>query len=276
MENITEQTRALQEIELDILKVFISICEKLNIKYYLIAGTLLGAVRHQGFIPWDDDIDVGIFRKDYERFIAEAPALLPSHLFLQTRQSDPEYPHVFAKIRNSNTAFIETPIKECKMNHGVYIDVFPIDGYSKEKMNTFAATVKSILINCRISYAYNTAPSWKVRLIRPFSRLLYPSVSAALDAEDRLFQSAPESDLVANLSGIYGQREIMPADWYGDGAQLNFAGVTATVPVEYHKWLTQLYGNYMEFPPVEKRVSHHPTDVIDTEKPYSHYTRAAK
>ena len=267
-----DQTEAMQQTELEIFKVFISVCEKLNIKYYLIAGTLLGAVRHQGFIPWDDDIDVGIFREDYERFVAEAPALLPPHLFLQTRQSDPEYPHVFAKIRNSNTAFIETSVKKRKMNHGMFIDVFPIDGYSETKMHSFSAKVKSVLINSRISYAYDIAPSWKIRLIRPFSRLLYPSVSDALDAKERIFQSAPGSDLVANFSGIYGQREIMPADWYGNGAQLTFGDVTAKVPVEYHKWLTQVYGDYMQLPPEDKRATHHQTVCIDAQKSYLEYT----
>ena len=103
MHDVTEQ---LQVAVLDIFKEFLCVCEKLNLKYYLLGGTLLGAVRHKGFIPWDDDIDVGMLREDYEVFLAHAQELLPDHLFLQTYKTDPGYHHVFAKIRNSNTTFL--------------------------------------------------------------------------------------------------------------------------------------------------------------------------
>lgn len=110
----------LKLIELDILNETISVCKKLNIRYYVLGGTLLGAVRHKGFIPWDDDIDIGMLRSDYDVFVEKAPQYLSKHLFLQTHKTDPQFFHGFAKIRNSDTIFIETVCKTKKMNHGIY------------------------------------------------------------------------------------------------------------------------------------------------------------
>ena len=106
-----KESNQLKAIELDIFKTIICICEKLNLRYYVIGGTLIGAIRHKGFIPWDDDIDIGMTRKDYNVFLKEAPKLLPEHLFLQTIWSDSEYLNCFAKVRNSNTTFIEKPVE---------------------------------------------------------------------------------------------------------------------------------------------------------------------
>ena len=127
MKPTSEQTNRIKEIEIEIFKSFISVCEHLNLTYYVLDGTLLGAVRHKGFIPWDDDIDVGMPREDYEVFLREGQALLPEEYFIQTFDSDPEYLANYAKIRNNNTTFVETSVRHRKINHGVFIDVFPLD-----------------------------------------------------------------------------------------------------------------------------------------------------
>ena len=123
----------IKKIELDMLCAFIEICNRLSIRYYLLGGTMLGAVRHHGFIPWDDDIDVGIFRDDYELFISKAQSYLPNYYFLQNIYTDPECMINFTKIRDSRTTFIETSTKSKKMNHGVYIDIFPLDFYPDDE-----------------------------------------------------------------------------------------------------------------------------------------------
>ena len=91
----------LQEKEFELLKIFVEICKKLNINYYMVCGTALGAVKYNGFIPWDDDIDVALCRKDYETFCESAQSYLPNGLFLQTYKTDKQFPHVFAKLRDS-------------------------------------------------------------------------------------------------------------------------------------------------------------------------------
>ena len=122
----------LKRAELEIFKHFVLCCEKLGVTYFLMDGSLLGAVRHKGFIPWDDDIDVGMMRKDYEILIAKAQTLLPEYLFLQTYKTDKGVMNNFAKIRDSRTTFIETSQKEQQINHGVYIDIFPLDGFPED------------------------------------------------------------------------------------------------------------------------------------------------
>ena len=103
----------LKRVELDILARFIQVCQQLDLRYYILQGTLLGAVRHQGFIPWDDDIDVGMPRADYEIFLREGQKLLGEPYFVQTFLTDPPFTANFAKIRNSNTTFVETSLRVC-------------------------------------------------------------------------------------------------------------------------------------------------------------------
>ena len=89
----------LQKVEFDLFTCFAQTCEKLNLKYFLVCGSALGAARHGGFIPWDDDMDVGMYREDYNKFMELAPAILPDGIFLQNYKTDPAYPHIFAKLR---------------------------------------------------------------------------------------------------------------------------------------------------------------------------------
>lgn len=123
----------LQKVEFDIFLEFDFVCRKLNLNYFLVSGTALGAVRHGGIIPWDDDLDVAMFRDDYNKFMELAPRMLPNKLFLQNYKTDKNYPFVFAKLRNKQTAFIETALRNFDMNHGIYIDIFPLDGYPEKK-----------------------------------------------------------------------------------------------------------------------------------------------
>ncbi len=98
---------SLQQVELKMLQMVDDICRELHIKYYLVCGSALGAVKYSGFIPWDDDLDIGLLRPDYEIFVREAKRLLPDNYFLQNYRTDPAFPQVFSKIRDSRTTFIE-------------------------------------------------------------------------------------------------------------------------------------------------------------------------
>ena len=119
----------LQKCQLEILKEFIRICKDNNLQYYLVGGTCLGAVRHKGFIPWDDDIDVAMPRDDYDKFITLQDQMKKPY-FIQTYKSDKNYIYNFAKVRDSSTTFVENFFACSQMNHGVWIDVFPLDGMS--------------------------------------------------------------------------------------------------------------------------------------------------
>lgn len=103
------------------------VCEKHNILYWLDSGSMLGAVRHNGFIPWDDDLDIKMYRDDYEKFLAVAPQELKKQYFLQTHQTDSEYPLFFAKVRKNNTFIDEKRYRRLNIHKGIYVDIFPVD-----------------------------------------------------------------------------------------------------------------------------------------------------
>ena len=144
----------LKKIEIELLLSFIEITKKYNLKYFLLGGTCLGAVRHNGFIPWDDDIDVGLPREDYEVFLKVAQAELPENVFLQNGNTDPEYTLNFAKLRNSDTTFMEQSFKNYKINHGVYIDVFPLDGYKNSFVTAFWDKIFTYRIICEQDWSH--------------------------------------------------------------------------------------------------------------------------
>lgn len=272
-----ETLKKIQQIETDMLKDFISVCEKLKLNYFLLGGTMLGAVRHQGFIPWDDDIDIGMLRKDYETFLSAAPSLLPSHLFLQTNVSDPAWYANFSKIRHNNTTFIETSSAHLPIHHGVYIDIFPLDDYPESKIKQKVFSFKNRWYTKKIYSAFalneeDSAKTAKGSILNIFYKLTGLTVEKAVQKREKLFKKEKNSSLVANHCGAWGKKEIMPKEWYGESCLLSFEGISATVPKDYDKWLTQVYGDYMQLPPKEKRVTHHFTETIDLDSPYTAYT----
>lgn len=270
MELSTTQLEALKKSELELLHCFIQICSTLKLRYYVLGGTLLGAVRHQGFIPWDDDIDVGMPRKDYEVFLAHAQEFLPTHFFLQSFKTDPGYPANFAKIRNSNTTFVEYSMKNCSMNHGIYIDIFPLDYYPDSHQHSFE--FRKLMMKLRITDAFCTSGmKFKTKIVRCFSRVLYPTIHSAVEKRELLFASVTSGKRIANHCGAWGKKEIVPAHWYGEGVSLPFEGMEVTAPSHYHEWLTQVYGDYMQLPPKEKQVPHHFVHAFDTQAPFTKY-----
>ena len=272
----------IKQVELQLFRDFLACCEELHLRHYLIGGTLLGAVRHGGFIPWDDDIDLCMPRGDYERFLAEGQRFLPEYCFLQCRRTDPELLCNYAKLRDSRTTFIEASVKKQHINHGVFIDVFPLD-YAPEarwKRRVLEARKKLLTLRVRAAFTYlpeNQRSPAAERMGKLASRLLtlkYPRPEDALDAREALYRSVPPSALLANYCGAWGSREIVPAAWFGEGKELLFEGIPARVPTEYEKWLTQVYGDYMTPPPEDKRIQHHYTTVIDLKRPYTDYCKA--
>ena len=162
----------LQRAEFEILKIFVDICEKYDLKYYLVCGSALGAVKYSGFIPWDDDIDVALLRSDYDKFCELAPTVLPKNIFLQNFRTDPEFPHIFSKLRNSNTTFIEKGTAHLKINHGVYIDVFPLDGYPVDSKKQISFEKKKKILSWKQYCCLKDKSKFKVRIRNYFFRIL--------------------------------------------------------------------------------------------------------
>ena len=200
------ELKKLQSIETEMFRVFIEVCEKLNLRYYVLGGTLLGAVRHGGFIPWDDDIDLGMPRDDYEVFLREAPSLLPSHLFLQNYRTDPEYCLNITKIRNTGTTFIEYESRQQDICHGVFIDIFPLDHYPDTAWAELLYKIKRRVLKVRIGKAFiwDDAPNPIKELLKKPLDLIWPDVKAAVEDRERLFRSFSYSGMIANFCGQWG------------------------------------------------------------------------
>lgn len=262
----------LKEIQLDILKEYIKICSKYNLRYYFMGGSCLGAVRHKGFIPWDDDIDVGMPRPDYEKFMRVAQSELPKHYFLQNEKTDPDYPSCFAKIRNSNTTFIESSVAHLNMNHGVYFDIFPIDGWCTKPL--FKLRKKIYTICVQKIYKVSSKRRFLSNLVIKLISLIIPDYRKARDKLNKLVSNCKydEYEMVANYFGAWGEREtFLREKCFCDGSIGEFEGINVVLPKDPDYYCTRLYGDYMQLPPVEKRITHHYCDVIDLDNSYTKY-----
>lgn len=266
----------LQTVEFDMLKQIAAVCEKLGVRFYLLCGSALGAVKYGGFIPWDDDIDIGMLRSDYELFISKAQELLPKHLFLQTFRTDKGYSNIFAKLRNSNTTMIESSASGLRINHGAYIDIFPLDGYPKEKrkQNGFERCKRLFLklLSCNYSVKRQGFSRVSNRLMRMLgihhaSRIILTKYESML-----LKYPTESSEIICNHGNWQGRLEYFPSTLYGEGKAVDFEGRSFLVPFDIDTYLSTKYGDWREEPEEEKRKSHHIYDVIDTTLPYTSYT----
>lgn len=253
-----------QTIMTDILKAVHDLCDKHGINYFLDAGTLLGAVRHKGFIPWDDDIDIGMLREDYNKFLKVAEKELPKHLFLQTFETDAYY-DVYptpCKVRYNNTIFLEEGAKENhKMHNGIFIDIFPYDSLPKSK---FAYKVQRALsYNILKSYKrIRDIPeklSFKNKITFTFYRLvikLFPNKRRLKFFNHLVKWNDQNSEYMGYGLDTYWSQYIYKKSDYFDLVKLDFEGYEFYGPKNYHAILTQLYGDYMTLPKEEDRMWH--------------------
>lgn len=267
----------LQQAEFELLQAFVVVCEKLDLRYYLVCGSALGAMKYQGFIPWDDDVDVALPREDYERFLEEAKDLLPEHIFIQNYKTDPYFPHVYTKLRNSNTTFIEEAAAHLSINHGVYIDVFPLDGYPKGKWRGKTFELRKKLYTWQQYCALRGDKNPKVRFRNQIFRLLgyHKRTAKTLGKLDRFYSRYPAETSAVWCNHGNWQRSLEYASriQYGDGVYVTFEGLRVRVPEQYDMYLTQKYGDWRAELPAEKQVSHHLWLVCDVDVPYTHYVK---
>lgn len=270
----------LQSAVFSVFCAFDAVCKKLGIPYFLVCGSALGAVKYQGFIPWDDDLDVGMLREDYDRFLNEAPAHLPEHLFLQTAETDPAFPQLYAKLRDSRTTFLEKATAHLKMHHGIYMDIFPLDRYPAGKFRSFCLEaqkrIRTVILLSATEIKRSARAAFFCRVLRLFGfhRRTQKTVRRLNRALVRY--ANPDSPLLCNHGNWQGTREYAPVSQYNNGTSALFEGVPVKIPEDYDAYLTQKYGNWRDDPPEDARATHHTTLCCDTARPYTDFVSPTK
>lgn len=260
--------REAQLLELELLKKFREICDAEGLHYYLLGGTAIGAVRHTGFIPWDDDIDVGLIREDYEHFLKVAPNYLAADQRVLHYALDGNYVDYTMKLVNSKVSYL-TQREETRVQQNIWIDIFPIDGVPNSDIQKWLHFRRLDLIRLKLAFHYikdiridKDRATWKKFLVWfakkvPVGKLIDPSKEK--QKLDREFKKNPvsESDYIGNYMGAYHEREFFPATYFAEGCKVTFEGEQFTAPKELDKYLTHQYGDYMKLPPESSRVPKH-------------------
>ena len=270
-----------RNILLNTFKDFLQFCQNNHLQYYAAFGTVLGAVRHQGFIPWDDDIDVYMPRKDYERFLQMKDKMHGSGYEIIDFE-DKGYFIYMGKFCNSNTTLIE---KMGQQPIGVYIDVFPLDyyddNYSKPlvKYNKYYFNIWLFYAHSIRTYSMDLFKNCMKRkdfkslrtiiLDTCFFRLFkYPTRYLIRKYFNRL-RNTPQTEYYWRYSYNIGESNVMPIEWFGNGKEVDFEGIKIIIPQEEDLYLKSNYGDYMQLPPEEKRVPRHTKFFFDSHTRYS-------
>lgn len=262
----------LKKFELDILKDFIYICKKYNLQYFATGGTAIGALRHQGFIPWDDDIDVCMLRKDYEFFMKIAPQEMGDKYLFMDANTEKKYPLMFGKMIKRGTRFIEEAYQQIDYPLGIFIDIFPYDQTPEDErirkkiqkktwkiarlhvltlipnpnLPSEVSGIKKViaLIGCKIIYCFlkifNITSSWTYKKYLKWVK----------ECPEK------ESDLYIDYSYITGERLMIRTKEAFPTIEVPFEDINISVVKNYDDFLRLEYGDYMQLPPEEERHNH--------------------
>lgn len=253
-------TQEVKGIQIDILKIVTGYCDQEGLVYFLGYGTLLGAVRHKGYIPWDDDIDIIMPRKDYEKFIKEFKL---NDYDIKSHYKDLNYPYTFAKVSYEKSILIENT--DLKYKIGINIDIFPLD--------KFPESTKQIQSLYREIKFYESLLKIKYIVINP-NRRLYKNIILKLGkivlnilSYEKIINKINEKAMlykdIENISNIgcivdsYGIKDIMDKSIFDNKTKIEFEGYSFYAPKKHHEYLTNIYGEYMKLPPEEDRKTHH-------------------
>lgn len=264
MEKI-EDIKTIQNIALKILIYIDEICRKNNIKYTLAGGTMLGAVRHKGFIPWDDDIDIAMPREDYEKFLKimdEDSKTNTQFKCLHFGENFPNYFYRFAKVVDLSTHLTEST---CITNPdmGIFVDVFPADGIPVKRQKHILE--KSKFYAHMLTWSASKSIPIKVKSYKRFFRMCITPFAKLFGwkywwkKHENFVRKYKMNDFEYSVlySGAWGEKEIFPTKFFDNLIELEFENHKFYAFKEYDKHLTHMYGDYMQLPPVEKRVTHH-------------------
>jgi len=241
----------IQAIETEMVKEVVEICEGNNITYFLHCGSALGAVRHQGPIPWDYDVDIVVPYNQIKRFINVARKELSRKYYLDYYDNNKLYPFLFPRIGLSGYS-----------THTLHVDIFNLVGISDNKNEQIVYTRKARILNFIFEYKLDTkkysgqfSPRRRryIYLFKLFSLPIRRSILIKLFEEHCTKYPYDTAVYVTNPSGHYGLKNVVKKSLYGKGTKVKYSGFTVKIPEHYNAYLSHYYGDYMQLPPIEKR-----------------------
>lgn len=267
----TKFAKKLQSEQLKILKELDRVCKKLNLTYVLAFGTSLGARRHKGFIPWDDDIDVYMRIEELE-FLQKHSSMFGEGYFLQHNGSDPEYVLMISRLRNSGTTLIERTEVDRDINHGIFIDIYPLFHSPEKGFGARRLVVISMIYRLMLC---NRMPRNRGLVMKIGSGILLKIIPEKMKKRlvNRCYKILRNSPETGYLSSLYGDEAnirypsccFFPVQW------VPFEDGMAPVQADWDLYLKKTYGDYMELPPEENRKFHHDFVYVDFDRPYKEY-----
>ncbi len=259
-----------QRVLATILCEFDRVCKILGLKYTLFAGTLLGAVRHKGFIPWDDDLDVLMPREDYERLLQEADKILDTEKFYLQGEFSDHWPMFFSKLRANGTACLEKFHPKDKAQHqGIYIDIFPCDNAASTAIGRkiqFAAS-KVVIAKSLYRRGYETA-SVKKKIFMQICRFLPGRLFLAIAKKGKKNGNTVHTFFAAARNY---EKNVFPREFFSEMTEGEFDGSMYPIPKNYDRLLSALYGEYMVLPPEGERKKKVHAIFVDTANSYEKY-----
>ena len=268
-----DSNRKVQELTLYTLNTFITFCEKNGLRYYLTGGALIGVIRHKGFIPWDDDIDIGLPRKDFDRFHELIKTEMPDGFGICNRYTDPEWHFAMSQFVDRESEIIIHLAEKPRKAH-IWIDVFPLDGLPDNKIHRWLR-VKNILFhrylvqiaNISTQVDANRKRSKVERIILaickviPLGKLI--NTDKTIDKLENILRRSDfdKSSWCGNMLGRYREREVVKREWFGEPIKGIFESQEVNIPEYSDPILKSLYGDYMKLPPEEDRIAHNVTIV---------------
>ncbi len=273
---MSAQLNGHQKVLFQILCEFDRICRKHELRYILFAGTAIGAVRHQGFIPWDDDVDVAMLRADYDRFMQIAPTELDLDKYFLQKEFSEHWPMFFSKLRMNNTTCIEKFIpKDPKIHQGIYIDIFPVDNLSSNPfMQKIQFSASKIVIAKSLNRRGYLTDSKVKKLFMCVCKLM-PMKPMLRICQKRKKNSTEMVHTFFAAAAKFG-KNVFPRKWFTDQTELAFEGKKFFVSKSYDAMLKKIYGDYMVLPLENERHCKVHGVIVDLENSYEMYLETQK
>lgn len=255
----SEQLRKMQLLQLDMMCEVDRVCRTHNIKYCIVGGTLLGAIRHKGFIPWDDDADICMLREEYNRFLLISSELSPEICYFQDHSTDPEYRWGYGKLRRTETTYIRTGQEHLKFKTGVCIDVAPLDDVPNGKIARCLHTFKCFLLRKALwaEVGKYSAKGLEKLCLRMLAHIPLEVIFAQLEQMASKSKSSASNDTrILTLPCL--RNHFIKKEWLLDRREYEFEGKHFFGPADYDAYLKSQYGDYMTLPPENERKGHAP------------------